>query len=46
MALTTDRNDTTVMTLYDSETSDVLIWFPQHLKQPSKMPDFFMMVIE
>ena len=27
MALTTDRKDTTVMTLYDTETSDVLFWF-------------------
>ena len=43
------RNDTTVVTLYDTETSDVLIWFPnssQYLEQPSQMPDFFMMIIE
>ena len=34
------RNDTTAMTLYETETSDVLIWFPYHLVKPLQMRDF------
>ena len=38
------RNDTTVVTLYDTETSDELVRSPnssQYLEQLSQMPDYW-----
>ena len=44
-----DYRNATTLTLYDTETSDVLIWLPYYLEKPSQMPDFadiFMIITE
>ena len=44
-----DYRNATTLTLYDTETSDVLIWLSYYLEKPSQKPDFadfFMTITE